>query len=97
MLDAPLSHRRAVGDLSLFNRYSNGFCSSKLTSIIPRLSNPAAPVELLLVTPGRSFFIHQEPNDSTSRCLGPGMVCLVMYLLSLRVLAYSSPASTNYS
>nr|CAH7749145.1 unnamed protein product [Callosobruchus chinensis] len=33
--DAPLSHRRAVGDLSLFYRYSNGFCSSKLTSIIP--------------------------------------------------------------
>nr|CAH7743508.1 unnamed protein product [Callosobruchus chinensis] len=26
----PLSHRRAVGDLSLFYRYSNGFCSSEL-------------------------------------------------------------------
>nr|CAH7747507.1 unnamed protein product [Callosobruchus chinensis] len=37
----PLSHRRAVGDLSLFNRYSNGFCSSELTSIIPPLSTPA--------------------------------------------------------
>nr|CAH7747254.1 unnamed protein product [Callosobruchus chinensis] len=37
----PLSHRRAVGDLSLFYRYSNGFCSSKLTSIIPPLSKPA--------------------------------------------------------
>nr|CAH7760611.1 unnamed protein product [Callosobruchus chinensis] len=32
---------RAVGDLSLFYRYSNGFCSSKLTSIIPPLSKPA--------------------------------------------------------
>nr|CAH7746339.1 unnamed protein product [Callosobruchus chinensis] len=31
----PLSHRRVVGDLSLFYRYSNGFCSSELTSIIP--------------------------------------------------------------
>nr|CAH7752166.1 unnamed protein product [Callosobruchus chinensis] len=30
----PLSHRRAVGDLSFFYRYSNGFCSSELTSII---------------------------------------------------------------
>nr|CAH7756403.1 unnamed protein product [Callosobruchus chinensis] len=30
----PVSHRRAVGDLSLFYRYSNGFCSSELTSII---------------------------------------------------------------
>nr|CAH7738133.1 unnamed protein product [Callosobruchus chinensis] len=31
----PLSHRRAVGDLSLFYRYSNGFCYSELISIIP--------------------------------------------------------------
>nr|CAH7765934.1 unnamed protein product [Callosobruchus chinensis] len=37
----PLSHRRAVGDLSLFYRYSNGFCSFELTSIIPPLSKPA--------------------------------------------------------
>nr|CAH7755009.1 unnamed protein product [Callosobruchus chinensis] len=37
----PLSHRRAVGDLPLFYRYSNGFCSSELTSIIPPLSKPA--------------------------------------------------------
>nr|CAH7727842.1 unnamed protein product [Callosobruchus chinensis] len=37
----PLSHRRAVGDLSLFYRYSNGFCSYELTSIIPPLSKPA--------------------------------------------------------
>nr|CAH7717525.1 unnamed protein product [Callosobruchus chinensis] len=32
----PLSHRRAVGDFSLFYRYSSGFCSSELTSIIPK-------------------------------------------------------------
>nr|CAH7727975.1 unnamed protein product [Callosobruchus chinensis] len=32
---------RLVGDLSLFYRYSNGFCSSELTSIIPPLSKPA--------------------------------------------------------
>nr|CAH7712390.1 unnamed protein product [Callosobruchus chinensis] len=37
----PLPHRRAVGDLSLFYRYSNGFCTSDLTSIIPPLSKPA--------------------------------------------------------
>nr|CAH7737992.1 unnamed protein product [Callosobruchus chinensis] len=36
-----LSHRRAIGDLSVFYRYSNGFCSSKLTSIIPLLSKTA--------------------------------------------------------
>nr|CAH7714214.1 unnamed protein product [Callosobruchus chinensis] len=32
-----LSHRRAVGGLSLFYRYSNEFCSSELTSIVPPL------------------------------------------------------------
>nr|CAH7723187.1 unnamed protein product [Callosobruchus chinensis] len=37
----PLSHRRAIGDLSLFYRYSNGFCSFELTSIISPLSKPA--------------------------------------------------------
>nr|CAH7728716.1 unnamed protein product [Callosobruchus chinensis] len=37
----PLSHRCALGDLSLFYRYSNGFCSSELTSIVPPLSKPA--------------------------------------------------------
>nr|CAH7745045.1 unnamed protein product [Callosobruchus chinensis] len=90
----PLSHRRAVGDLSLFCRYSNGFYSSELTSIILD-----AHAELLLLTPRRSFFIHQEPNDTTaplsSGCPGPGMGCLVMYL-SRRALAYSSIASTNF-
>nr|CAH7744500.1 unnamed protein product [Callosobruchus chinensis] len=34
----PLSHRRAVGGLTLFYRYSNRFCSSELTFIIPPLS-----------------------------------------------------------
>nr|CAH7768999.1 unnamed protein product [Callosobruchus chinensis] len=37
----PLCHQRAVGDISLFYRYLNGFCSSELTSIIPPLSKPA--------------------------------------------------------
>nr|CAH7767106.1 unnamed protein product [Callosobruchus chinensis] len=41
VLDAPLSHWRAVGDLILLYRYSNGFCFSELTSIIPPLSKPA--------------------------------------------------------
>nr|CAH7760783.1 unnamed protein product [Callosobruchus chinensis] len=36
----PLSHRRAVGDLSLLYRYSNRFCSSNLTSKISPLSKP---------------------------------------------------------
>nr|CAH7723687.1 unnamed protein product [Callosobruchus chinensis]CAH7744312.1 unnamed protein product [Callosobruchus chinensis] len=37
----PLSYRCAVGDLLLSYRYSNGFCSSELTSIISPLSKPA--------------------------------------------------------
>nr|CAH7769085.1 unnamed protein product [Callosobruchus chinensis] len=97
----PLSHRRAVGDLSVFYRYSNGFCSSELTSIIPPLSKPARCTRGTSSShPNRSFFIHQEPNDTTvplsPGCLWPGMHCLVMYLLSRRVLAYSSLASTNF-
>nr|CAH7757989.1 unnamed protein product [Callosobruchus chinensis] len=101
ILERPLSHPRAVGDLSLFYRYSNGFCSSKLTSIIPPLSKPSRCTRGTSSShPRRSFFIHQEPNDTTAPlspgCPGPGMDCLVMYLLSLRVLAYSSPVSTNF-
>nr|CAH7733891.1 unnamed protein product [Callosobruchus chinensis] len=37
----PLSHQRVVAGLSLFYRYSNGFCSSELTSIILPLTVPA--------------------------------------------------------
>nr|CAH7734885.1 unnamed protein product [Callosobruchus chinensis] len=97
----PLSHRRAVGDLSLFYRYSNGFCSYELTSIICRSpSQLDAHAELLLLTPRRSFFIHQEPNDTNAPlspgCPGPGMDYLVIYLLSRRVLDYSSLASTSF-
>nr|CAH7724484.1 unnamed protein product [Callosobruchus chinensis] len=67
----PLSHRRAVGDLSLFYRYSNGFCSSELTSIILPLSKPARCTRGTSSShPRRSFSIHQEPND-TSAPLSP--------------------------
>nr|CAH7742440.1 unnamed protein product [Callosobruchus chinensis] len=44
ILDAPPSRRRAVDDFSLFYRYSNEFCSSELTSIIPPLSKPKAVI-----------------------------------------------------
>nr|CAH7734573.1 unnamed protein product [Callosobruchus chinensis] len=37
----PLSHRRDVGDLLLFYRYSNGFCFFAMTSIIPPPYRPA--------------------------------------------------------
>nr|CAH7764802.1 unnamed protein product [Callosobruchus chinensis] len=80
----PLSHRRPVGDLSLFYRYSNGFCSSKLTAIIPPLSKPARCTRgnFFFSPQGGRFFIHQGLNDTTallsSGCPGPGMDCLVL-------------------
>nr|CAH7743395.1 unnamed protein product [Callosobruchus chinensis] len=48
-----LSHRRAVGDLSLFYRYLNGFCSSWLISIILPFIKPAR-------TTGRIFSSHPK-------------------------------------
>nr|CAH7730941.1 unnamed protein product [Callosobruchus chinensis] len=79
----PLSYRRAVGDLSLFHRYSNGFCSSELTSLIPPLVEPAKctrgtssshPMAVVL------FTSRTERNDRTFApgCLGPGIVCPMM-------------------
>nr|CAH7763786.1 unnamed protein product [Callosobruchus chinensis] len=66
----PLSHRRAVGNLSLFYWYSNGLCSSELTSIIPPLFKTARS------TRGTSSS-HPKANDTTtplsSGCPGPGM------------------------
>nr|CAH7726544.1 unnamed protein product [Callosobruchus chinensis] len=126
----PLSHRRAVGDLSLFYRYSTGFCSSELTSIIPPLSKPARctrgtssshPKAVVLHTSrtlrfDRTFIprvsrawnglpdaiiLHTSRTERYDRtfvlgCLVPRIDCLVMYVLSLQVLAYSNPASTNF-
>nr|CAH7725934.1 unnamed protein product [Callosobruchus chinensis] len=66
ILNTPPSHRRAVGDLSLFYRYSNGFCSSEMTSIVPPLSRSARCTRGTFPTPGRSFFIHQQLNDMTA-------------------------------
>ena len=37
---APLSHRRAVADLSLFYRYFHGHCSSEISNIMPQLEIP---------------------------------------------------------
>nr|CAH7759956.1 unnamed protein product [Callosobruchus chinensis] len=98
-----LSHRRrrAVGEISLFYRYSDGFCSCKETSIIPPLSRPARCTRGTSSHP-KPVVLHTSRTENTTPrlspgCPGNGMDCLVMYLLSLRVLAYSSPASTNFS
>nr|CAH7767609.1 unnamed protein product [Callosobruchus chinensis] len=97
----PLSHRCAVDDLSLFYRYSNGFCSFELTSIIPPLSKSARctrgtthPKAVVLHTSRTKRYDTTAPLSAG--CPDPGVDCLVMYLLSTQVLAYSSPASTNF-
>nr|CAH7719621.1 unnamed protein product [Callosobruchus chinensis] len=94
----PLSHRRAVDGLSLFYRYTNGFCSSELTSIISPFSKPASGTSS---SHPKAVVLHTSRTERYDRtfipgCPGPGMDCLVMYLLSRRLLAYSSLASTIF-
>nr|CAH7727819.1 unnamed protein product [Callosobruchus chinensis] len=60
----PLSPRCAVGDLSLFYQYSNGFCCFELTSIIPPLAKPVR------CTPGTSSSHPREVVLDTSRAEG---------------------------
>nr|CAH7759058.1 unnamed protein product [Callosobruchus chinensis] len=101
ILDAPLSHRRAIDDLSLFYRYSNGFCSSELTSLIPPLSKPAKCTRGTSSSHPKAVVLHTSRTERYDRtfipgCPGPGMDCLVMYLLSRRVSDYSSLASTSF-
>nr|CAH7719578.1 unnamed protein product [Callosobruchus chinensis] len=101
---AAFSPACCIGDLSHFYGYSNGFCSSELTPIIPPLSKPARCNRETSSSHPRAVVLHTsrtERYDRTfaprvSTCPGPGMDCLVMYLLSQRLLAYSSPASTNF-
>nr|CAH7747814.1 unnamed protein product [Callosobruchus chinensis] len=54
----PLSHRRVVGDLSLFYRYSNGFCSSELRSKIPPLIEPARCTRGTSSSHPKAIFLH---------------------------------------
>nr|CAH7738542.1 unnamed protein product [Callosobruchus chinensis] len=69
----PLSHRRAVGDLSLFYRYSNGFCSSELTSIIPSLSKPARCTRGTFSSHPRVVVLHTSRNERYDRTFVPGV------------------------
>ncbi|CAH1959672.1 unnamed protein product [Acanthoscelides obtectus] len=45
-----LSHRRAVGDLALFYRYTNGLCSSELSSMMPSRDVPARQTRMTLAS-----------------------------------------------
>nr|CAH7734241.1 unnamed protein product [Callosobruchus chinensis] len=97
----PLSHRRAVGDLSLFYRYSNGFCSSQLTSIIPPLSKPARCTRGTSSSHPKAVVLHTSRTERYDRTFIPRVSrawngLLVMYLMSRRELDYSSLASTSF-
>nr|CAH7723706.1 unnamed protein product [Callosobruchus chinensis] len=65
----PLSHRRrrAVGDLSLVYRYSNGFCSSKLTSIIPPLSKLSRCTRGTFSSHPRPVVLHTSRTEQYDR------------------------------
>nr|CAH7738185.1 unnamed protein product [Callosobruchus chinensis] len=67
----PLSHRRAVGDLSLFYLYSNGFCSSELTFIIQPLSKPARCTRGTSSTHPRAVVLHTSRTVRYDRTFVP--------------------------
>nr|CAH7761706.1 unnamed protein product [Callosobruchus chinensis] len=68
----PLSHRRrrAVGDLLLFYWYSNGFCSSELTSIIPPLSKPTC-TRRTCSSHSRAVVLHTPRTERYDRTFVP--------------------------
>nr|CAH7728841.1 unnamed protein product [Callosobruchus chinensis] len=96
----PLSHRRAVGDLSLFYRYSNVFCSSELTSIISPLSKPARCTRGTSSHP-RAVVLHTSRTERYYRTFVPRVSRAWNgmpgdELVEPLKLAYPSSASTNF-
>nr|CAH7752052.1 unnamed protein product [Callosobruchus chinensis] len=73
ILEGPLSHRRAVGDLSLFYRNSNGFCSSELTSIIPPLAKPARCTRGTSSSHPKAVVLHTSRTQRYERTFIPRM------------------------
>nr|CAH7752624.1 unnamed protein product [Callosobruchus chinensis] len=69
----PLSQRRAVGDLSLFYRYSNGFCSSELTSIIPPLPKPARCTRGTSSSHPKAVVLHTSRTERYDRTFIQGL------------------------
>nr|CAH7717540.1 unnamed protein product [Callosobruchus chinensis] len=67
----PLSHRRAVGDLPLFYRYSNGSSSSELTSIVPPLSKPARCTCGTSSSHPKALVLHTSRTERYDRTFAP--------------------------
>nr|CAH7737899.1 unnamed protein product [Callosobruchus chinensis] len=67
----PLTHRRAVGDLSLFYRYSIKFCSSELISIILLLTEPARCIRGIFSSHPKAVVLHTSRTERYDRTFGP--------------------------
>nr|CAH7746822.1 unnamed protein product [Callosobruchus chinensis] len=63
----PLSHRRAVSDLSLFYRYLNGFCSSELTSIISPFAKLARCTRVTSTSHPKAAVLHTSRTERYDR------------------------------
>ncbi|CAH1985518.1 unnamed protein product [Acanthoscelides obtectus] len=75
-----LSHRRAVGDLALFYRYTNGLCSSELSSMMPPLDVPARQTRLTLAShPNRGELRTSELADTTALLYRGCLDCGTIY------------------
>nr|CAH7730653.1 unnamed protein product [Callosobruchus chinensis] len=62
---------RLIGDLSLFYRYSNGFCSSELTSIIPPLFKPARCTRGTFSSHPKAVVLHTSRTERYDRTFIP--------------------------
>nr|CAH7724120.1 unnamed protein product [Callosobruchus chinensis] len=67
----PISHRRAVGVLQLFCRYSNGVCFSELTSVVPPLTKPARCTGGAASSLPKAVVLHTSTNERYDRTSVP--------------------------
>ena len=83
----PLSHRRSVGDLSIFYRYFNGHCSQEIRDIIPvplrrvrttRSSTHSHPFQVSLPTHELYLTNHHSSQEHAIH----GTSCLLLAFLS---------------
>nr|CAH7723288.1 unnamed protein product [Callosobruchus chinensis] len=92
----PPSHRRTVGDLSLFYQYSNGFCSSELTSKIPPLSKPARCTRGTSSSHPRAVVLRTSRTERYDRTFVPRVSGAWNGLPGDVLVEPANPASTNF-
>ena len=96
----PLSHRRLVGDLSIFYRYFNGHCSQEIRDNIPvplrcvrttRSSTHSPPFQVSLPT---SQTLSHKSSLSQEHAIY-GTTCLLLAFLSPTTYHFSNLSSIN--